>query len=431
MIGKRVLCTALVTTLGAGFAAAPALADATADFFKSKRLKLLISSSPGGGYDTYARLVARHIVKHIPGKPSLIPTNMPGAGGVRMANFMYHKAPRDGSHFGHVQRGVPFEPLLGNKKANFDALKFTWLGSLNESIAVMFVRSDVPINSIEEAKTKSFVLGDGGGDSQVFGVITNNVIGTRFKIISSYPGSSEARLAVMRGELQGMSALSYASLNTQAPTWLPEKKIKILVQFGLRKHPKLDPKIPLILDLAKNKDDRAVLETVFARQKMARPFFAPPEVPADRAKALRTALMTTTKDKKFLEHIKKRRLEINAIPHTEVKAIINRIYGLPKPLIERTRAALKERPFVSKAKLLKVKTADWKLEKKGKRSYIVFKDGKGEQLKLRIHGRRTRGKIAGQKVRGAKAVLKVLKPGMNCEIRYVGKGGNAVRLNCG
>jgi tripartite-type tricarboxylate transporter receptor subunit TctC len=424
---KSTLAAIVGTTMLAGVASAQSVKD----FYKSARIKMLISSSPGGGYDTYARLVARHIVRHIPGASTIVPVNMPGAGGVRMANFMYVKAPRDGSHFGHVQRGVAFEPIFGNRKAIYDALKFTWLGSLNESIAVMFVRADVPINSIQDAMTKTYILGDGGGDAQLFAVATNNIIGTKFKIISRYPGSSEARLAIMRGELQGMSALSLSSLMTQAPTWIKEKKIKILLQFGLRKHPSLDPKIPLILDLAKTKEDRAILETIFSRQKMARPFFAPPEVPAARAKALRTALMSTTRDEKFLAAAKRRRLEINAIPHTEIEAIIKRIYGLPKSLIEKTRAALSNRPYVSTVKLLKVKTANWSLQKKGKRSYIVFKDKKGEELKLRIHSRRTKGKIAGKKVRGAKAVLKVLKPGMNCEIRYVGKGGNAVRLNCG
>jgi tripartite-type tricarboxylate transporter receptor subunit TctC len=421
---------AVLALCGAGLFAAPGMAQSGADFYKGKRVKLMISSSPGGGYDTYARVVARHIVRHIPGKPTMVPTNMPGAGGVRMANFMYHKAPRDGSHFGHVQRGVPFEPILGNKKAKFDALKFTWLGSLNESVAVLFVWHTAPIKSFDEAYTKTIILGDGGGDAQLFAVAANNVLGTKFRIISSYPGSSEARLAVERGELQGMSALSLSSLRTQAPKWLAEKKVRILLQYGLRKHPDLDPKIPLILDLAKNNDDRDVLETIFARQKMARPFFAPPGIPAARAKVLRDALMATTRDKKFLAAAKRRRLDVNPIPHTEVTAIIKRIYGLPKPLLERTRLALLKRPYVSKVKLLKVKTADWSLQKKGKRSYIVFKDKKGEQLKLRLHSRRTKGKIAGKKVRGAKAVLKVLKAGMTCEIRYVGKGGNAVGLNC-
>jgi tripartite-type tricarboxylate transporter receptor subunit TctC len=421
---------ALFALCGAGVLAVPAAAQSVEKFYKNKRVKLLISSSPGGGYDTYTRIVGRHIKRFIPGNPTMVPTNMPGAGGIRMANFMYNRAPKDGSHFGHIQRGIPFEPLLGTRNAKFDALKFTWLGSLNESIAVMFVWHTVPIKSIQEAFTKTFVLGDGGGDSQIFGVATNNVVGTKFKIISSYPGSAEARLAVERGELHGMSALSYSSLMAQAPTWLPKKKIRILVQFGLRKHPAIDPKVPLILDLAKTKEDRAILETIFARQKMARPFFAPPGIPADRAKALRDALTATTKDKKFLAAAKRRRLEINFLDHNEVTGIIKRIYGLPKPLLAKARAALVERSYVSKAKLLKVKTSAWSLQKKGKRTYIVFKDKKGEELKLRLHSRRTKGKIAGKKVRGAKAVLKVLKPGMNCDIRYVGKGGNAVKLNC-
>ena len=430
MTAGKIFRFAFFALCGAGVLAGPAAAESVEDFYKKKRVKLLISSSPGGGYDTYTRIVGRFIKNHIPGKPTMVPTNMPGAGGIRMANFMYNKAPRDGSTFGHIQRGVPFEPLLGSKNAQFDALKFNWLGSLNESIAVMFVWHTVPLNTIQEALTKTFVLGDGGGDSQIFGVATNNVIGTKFKIISSYPGSSEARLAVERGELHGMSALSYSSLMAQAPTWLPQKKVKILVQFGLRKHPAIDPKVPLILDLAKNDEDRAILETIFARQKMARPFFTPPDVPADRLKALRAALKATTQDKAFLKAAKRRRLEINFLGHEEVTGIIKRIYGLPKPLLAKARAALVERSYVSKAKLLKVKTAAWSLEKKGKRTYIVFKDKKGDEVKLRIHSRRTKGKIAGKKVKGAKAVLKALKTGMNCDIRYVGKGGNAVRLNC-
>ena len=288
-----------------------ARAQSVAEFYRGKSIELDISSSVGGGYDAYARLLARHLGRFIPGNPAVVPKNMEGAGGLRLANFLYNAAPRDGTTFATIYRGTVFDPLLGGKGAQFDATKFTFIGSANNEVSVCVAWHGTGIARFEDALTKELVVGASGpsADSYQFPKIVNGVLGTKFKIVVGYPGGNDIDLAMERREVQGRCSWSWTSLKATRRSWVAEKKINLLFQMGLSKHPDL-PEIPLIIDLANSVEDRAVLELIFARQVMAWPYLAPPGIPKDRAEALRRAFMDTMSDKDFLAEAERSALEI-------------------------------------------------------------------------------------------------------------------------
>ena len=264
----RLLCRCLsLLALSLAPLAQPALAQTPAEFYRGKSLELYISSSVGGGYDAYARMLARHMGRFIPGNPTVVAKNMEGAGGLRLANFLYNAAPKDGTTFATIYRGTLFEPLLGGKGAQFDATKFTFIGSANNEVSVCVAWHTTGVTRFEQVLTKELVVGASGlsADSYQFPKIANGVLGTKFKIITGYPGGNDIDLAMERGEVQGRCSWSWTSLKATRRSWLAEKKINILFQMGLSKHPDL-PDVPLIIDLAKSDEDRAVLKLMFARQ---------------------------------------------------------------------------------------------------------------------------------------------------------------------
>src|SRR6266851_3509136 len=264
-----------------------ARAQNLAEFYKGRSLELDISSSVGGGYDAYARMLARHIGRFIPGNPIVVAKNMEGAGGLRLANFLYNAAPKDGTTFATLYRGTVFDPLLGGKGAQFDATRFTYIGSANNEVSVCVAWHTTGITRYEQVLTNELVVGASGpsADTYQFPKIVNGVLGTKFKIIAGYPGGNDIDLAMERGEVQGRCGWSWTSLKATRPSWLTEKKISILFQMGLSRHPDL-PDVPLIIDLARNDDDNAILKLTFARQVMAWPYIAPPGIPNDRTEAL-------------------------------------------------------------------------------------------------------------------------------------------------
>jgi tripartite-type tricarboxylate transporter receptor subunit TctC len=319
-----------------------AAAQTPAEFYKGKSLELDISSSVGGGYDAYARMLARHIGRFIPGNPVVVAKNMEGAGGLRLANFLYNTAPRDGTTFATVYRGTVFDPLLGGKGAQFDATKFTFIGSANDEVSVCVTWHTTGVTKFEDALTKGVVVGASGpsADSYQFPKIVNGVLGTKFKIVAGYPGGNDVDLALERREVQGRCSWSWTSLKATRRSWLDEKKINILFQMGLSKHPDL-PDVPLVIDLARNEDDRAVLRLVFARQVMAWPYLAPPGVPADRAAALRRAFLATMNDKDFLADAERSRLEIRPVGGEDIQRLVTQVYGTPSAVARRAADLLK------------------------------------------------------------------------------------------
>jgi len=317
-------------------------AQSPAEFYKGRSLELDISSSVGGGYDAYARMLARHIGRFIPGNPVVVPKNMEGAGGLRLANFIYNAAPKDGTTFATIYRGTIFDPLLGGKGAQFDATKFTFIGSANNEVSVCVTWHTTGVTRFEEALAKEVVVGASGpsADTYQFPKIVNGVLGTKFKIITGYPGGNDIDLAMERGEVQGRCSWSWTSLKATRRAWVGEKKINILFQMGLSKHPDL-PDVPLIVDLARNEDDRAVLQLIFARQVMAWPYLAPPGIPKNRADALRQAFMETMSDKDFLADAERSRLEVRPVAGEDIQRLVTQVYGTPAAIAQRAADMLK------------------------------------------------------------------------------------------
>ena len=316
-------------------------AQSPAEFYKGKTLDLYIGTSVGGGYDAYARILSRHMGKHIPGGPTIAPKNMTGGGGIRLANFLYNAAPKDGMAFATFNRGIAFEPLLGNKSAQFEAAKFNWIGSTNDEVSVCVAWHTTGIASWEELKTKELIVGASGtgADTYQFPKIANGVLGTKFKITTGYPGGNDIDLAMERGEVQGRCGWSWTSVKATHRPWLDQKSINILFQMGLSKHPDL-PNVPLIVDLARNDEERAIFKLIFGRQVMAWPFATPPGVPADRVAVLRKAFTETVADKDFLADAAKAGFEIRPVSGADIQKLVEEIYATPAAVAEKTRTLL-------------------------------------------------------------------------------------------
>jgi tripartite-type tricarboxylate transporter receptor subunit TctC len=327
------ICTHTIVAAALAFAASPASAQTPAEFYKGRNVELDIGYSAGGAYDLYARTIARHLGKHIPGNPTIVPKNIEGAGSLRLANLLYNVAPKDGSTFGTIGRGTGFDPLLGSKGAQFQADKFTWIGSANNEVSVCVAWKGSGINKFEDLFTKELVVGGTGqaADTDQFPAVLNGVLGTKFKIVTGYPGGNDVTLAMERGEVKGRCGWSWSSVLATHKRWVDDKSITILVQLSLQKHPDL-PDVPLIMDYAKTEDQQRMFRLVFARQVMGRPFVAPPGVPKDRADALRKAFLETLKDPEFVAETKRADLEINPVSGEDVEKLVQELYATPKSL---------------------------------------------------------------------------------------------------
>jgi tripartite-type tricarboxylate transporter receptor subunit TctC len=322
--------------------AATGWAQTPAEFYKGKNVELFVGYSAGGGYDVYARMVARYMGKHIPGNPTVIVKNLDGAGSLRLANQLYNAMPKDGTVFGTIARGAAFDPLLGNEQAQFDASKYNWIGSANDEVSVCVSWNTTGITKIEDLYNKELIVGGTGpsADTDQFPRIVNGVLGTKFKIISGYPGGNDISLAMERGEVQGRCGWSWSSVISTRKDWYDKKTINVLVQLSLQKHADL-PNVPAILDLAKTPEQKQILTLVFARQALGRPFVAPPGVPQDRVDALRKAFMDTMKDKEFLAEAEKAKLEITPISGADVQKIVVDAYKTDPATVKKTAEMLK------------------------------------------------------------------------------------------
>jgi tripartite-type tricarboxylate transporter receptor subunit TctC len=318
-------------------------AQSPADFYKGRNVELYIGYSVGGGYDIYARLLAKHMGKHIPGNPNVVAKNMEGAGSLRLANWLYNVAPKDGTAFGIIGRGTGFDPLLGRSKgAQFDATKYTWIGSANDEVSVCVAWHTTGIRRFEELLSKELTVGGTGAaaDTDQFPRIMNGMLGTKMKIVTGYPGGNDVGLAMERGEVNGRCGWSWSSVKATHQKWLDEKRVNVLVQLALQKHPDL-PDVPLITDLATTDEQRAIFKLIFARQVMGRPFLAPPGIPPDRAGALRKAFMDTMKDKDFLADAEKGQLEITPVSGEDIQKLVMEIHQTPPDIAKRAGDLLK------------------------------------------------------------------------------------------
>jgi len=340
--GTTVVCAhiAAIAVALAVLAISAANAQSPAQFYNGKLVDMQIGYSVGGGYDLYARLVARHLGNNIPGNPTLVPKNMEGAGSLRLANWLYGAAPRDGSAIGAMSRGAAFDPLLGEIGAQFDASKFNWIGSANDEVSVCVALPTSGIAKFDDVLTKPLTIGSTGvgDDTYQFPAVINAVLGTKFKIITGYPGGNDVTLALERGEVQGRCGWSWSSLKATRSDWVASKKIIVLVQMSLSKHPDLSD-VPLIMDLAKTDEQRQIFKLIFARQVMGRPYAAPPQVPQDRVTALRQAFAATMRDKDFLDDAEHGKFEINPVSGERLEALVNEIYQTP-PAVAKKAAEL-------------------------------------------------------------------------------------------
>lgn len=326
-----------VAVLAGVMAVTPAAAQTPEDFYKGKTIHFIIGYAPGSGYDLYARLLARHYGRHIPGNPTIISQNMPGAGSLAAANYLYEIAPKDGTHIGMTGRGTPMTPLLGGKGASFkDDKSFTWLGSMNNEISVCVAWHTAGVKTFSNAMDREMTTSAtalGADDTTVFPAVLNAMIGTKFKWITGYTGGAAMNLAMERGEVEGRCGWSWSSVKSTQPDWLKDGKISILLQLSLEKHPEL-PNVPSVMDFAKTEEQKRVLELIFARQVMGRPVLAPPGLPADRVKALRAAFDATMKDPKFLAEAEKGNWEITPVSGEEIERLMARIYATPPAIVE-------------------------------------------------------------------------------------------------
>jgi tripartite-type tricarboxylate transporter receptor subunit TctC len=320
--------------------ASSATAQSVAEFYSGRQISLTVGSTPGGGYDTQARLVARHLGKHIPGNPTIVVQNMPAAGSLAATNHMYNIAAKDGSAIALVQRGMLLVKNWNPSAVRFDLGKFNWIGSINSEVALAASWHSAPHRTAQDLFEKELVVGATNGiDPETTPRLLNALIGTKFKVVTGYPGVTEVILAMERGEVQGIGDWSVSSIKTARPDWIPQKKINVLMQIALQKDPEF-AQVPFALDFVKNEADRKVMELYLTQKTVARPVLAPPSVPADRVAALREGFAALAQDKDFLADSAKAKLDVAPVVGAEVDRVIALITSASPETAERLGKAI-------------------------------------------------------------------------------------------
>lgn len=334
--------TGTMARLGAGFIAfAAALASTGAAgqelFFKGKEINLIIGVPPGGGYDLYARLLARHWGKHIPGNPVVVPRNMDGAGAKIAANHIYNVAPKDGLHIAAVVNGMPFEPLFEDRKFQFDPVKFSWIGNINKEVNLLVFWHQAPVETMKDVIEKELIVAasSGAGSSNTLPRILNELIGTKLKVVAGYKSSAEGFLSMERGETHGRG-MYWSSLMAAQMDLYKAGKLRIVLQVGLSKHPDL-PNVPFVLDYARTPEDRKLMELLFASLTIGRPVLAPPGMPPDRLATLRRAFDAALADPALKAEADKQRMEVVPMTGEEVEKVIVDQYASSPTLVARAR----------------------------------------------------------------------------------------------
>lgn len=330
---------AFAMTLALAGSACAAHAESVADFYKGKTMSMVISSGAGGGYDALARTVSRHIGKHIPGAPGVVPRNMPGAGGIIATKHLYTQAARDGSVMGIVQNNAPLEPLFGTKEADYDSTKLNWIGTPALETGLLIVWHTSKFKTIDDARHHELTAGASGVHSApaFYSRLINELLGTKIKVIAGYPGQNDAYIAIERGELDSYGTTFWSSLTSTKQNWIENNLIRILVQYGPVKEPALKD-VPYGPDLVKSEEDRQLFEAAYGPLTLGRPFLMPPEIPADRLSAVRKAFMDMIKDPEFRAEAEKLGLQIDSPRSGEqLQEDVERLYRTPPAVVERLR----------------------------------------------------------------------------------------------
>lgn len=339
-----------ISSLAALMTVDSAAADDVSSFYQGRQMRMIIFASAGGGYDSYARLLDRHIIKHIPGSPSIVATNMPGAGGIKAINYVAKSAPADGSVLTIVNQGIPMHQVLRKKGLQTDISAFNWIGNISYSNQTFATWAASGIKTIDDARKREVIVGATGiGSSAVqLPAAYNYLLDTRLKLIVGYPGGSEMNLALERGEIHARGTNPLASWKATTPEWLKEKKLNFLIQVGLEREPEL-PDVPLLTELVKgNADKEAVARFLTNNAIVGRPFAVAPGVPAERVAALRAAFDKTMRDTAFLKDADKQRLDIRSMTGERLQALVREIIATPQNVIEMAEAAVAPKSVVTK-----------------------------------------------------------------------------------
>jgi tripartite-type tricarboxylate transporter receptor subunit TctC len=337
---RSFLCSGLI--MASALIATDAVAEDVASFYKGRNVTIDIGYSAGGGYDIYARVLARHLGDHIPGNPTVLPQNMPGAGSLKAVNYLYNLAPKDGTVIATFARGLAMQPLLDKQGIEFDAQKLNWIGSITNEVSVCAFRRDSGIATWQDMLTKQYTVGGtgSGSDTDVFPNVLRNMFHMKMKLATGYPGGEDVALALERGEVNGRCGWSWSSLMSRNRAFYEEKQIFVPVQLSLQKHEDL-PDVPLVMDETKDPTQEAALKLIFARQTMARPYAAPPGLPPDRVRALRQAFDETMKDPAFLAEAKQTDLEVRPVSGDDVQKLVGELYASPPEVIQTAAESIK------------------------------------------------------------------------------------------
>jgi len=340
-IRSRVIAKCLGGLAVAAILALPAQADPVEDFYKGKTITLLAGYTVGGGFDLYARVMANHLGRHIPGQPKVLVQNMPGAGSLRAAGHIYNVSPKDGTVIS-LTRAPVIAPLLGSTSGSaFDVTKFTWIGSGASELGVCALLGNPKVNSMADAMQHEFTLGGlgPGSDEDMYTKILRRLLGIKARLVTGYPGGNELTLAVERGELDGRCGWAYSSIKILKPEWLAQKKIKILAALALERSPDL-PDVPAVIEFAKEERSKQILRFVLNAQTLGRPVVAPPGIPEDRTAALRTAFEQTMKDEAYLAEMAAKKFDVGPISWQVIQALLKDFYSTPADVVQETRSII-------------------------------------------------------------------------------------------
>jgi len=329
--------------LGLGWMAAglvlPQCAAAQIDpFYQGKTLRLVVGSAPGGGYDAYARLVARHLSDHVPGAPTLVVNNMPGASGIKATNYLYSIAPKDGTVFGTFNSAMPFYQVLGQPGVQFKSEEFSWVGSLSQAANVIAVWHEAGVKTIEDAKRTEVILGalTGGGSMGAYPRLLNQILGTKFKIVTGYESGTQVTLAIERGEVQARGTTPWTTWRATRPDWVRERKIIAIVQFGLKKDPDL-PDVPMLTEFAQTEEQRQIFDLISANIAIERPFAAPPDVPAGTLAVLRQGFAEMARAPDFLADAERQNMDIDPLFGEDLRKAVAGIVATPPAIAKKVK----------------------------------------------------------------------------------------------
>lgn len=416
----RTLVTSAAVAAGCGFLAAPpASADAVADFYKGKRIQLMVGSGPGGGYDTYARMLSRHMGRHIPGNPGFTVKNMEGAGSIVMANFVFNVAPKDGTVMAGMQRNAALAEIMGQQGPKFVSKDINWLGSLADEPGACAIATRTGIKSFDEVFTRSFIMGGTGpNDTEINPALLNNALGAKFRLIKGYPSTPPIHLAIQRGEVDGICQ-SWASISEQGGPAFRDGSFKPIVQLSLKPIPELQKQgVPLIFDVIKTgkylapgvtqAEAESFFKMLMGVRVMGRPFAVDGKVPADRVTALRVAFNNMAKDPQFTAEAQKLRRDVDLVTGEEIQQIVTDMASTPKATLARLDDMLKFKGPTTQAKVEMTKHTGKITKSEGDGRNLTL-DAKGKPVTTGVSGSRTKVFIGGKA-----ADRKDVKAGMEC-----------------